>query len=94
MDQYEFSPEEDQLIVTLAKFRSVLHQVVRDNEPYLLTHFLIDVAKAFNRFYYRFPVLQATDALQRTLRLNLVRGTQQVLENGLTLLRIPCPNEM
>lgn len=91
---YEFSSEEEQLVLTLSKFRSVLHQAVRENEPYHLTYYLIDVAKTFNRFYYRFPVLQATDPIQRRVRLNLVRSTQQTLANGLTLLGIQCPKEM
>jgi arginyl-tRNA synthetase len=91
---YQFSDEEETVILTLAKLRAVLHQVIRDNEPYHLTHYLIDLAKAFNRFYYRFPVLQATDDSQRRLRLSLVRGTQVVLSNGLKLLGIDCPKEM
>lgn len=91
---YEFSSEEEQLVLTLSKFRSVLHQATRENEPYHLTYYLIDVAKNFNRFYYRFPVLQATDPIQRRVRLNLVRGTEQTLVNGLTLLGIQCPKEM
>lgn len=91
---YEFSAEEETLLVLLAKFGSVLHQVRRECEPYHLTHFLIDCAKAFNRFYNRFPVLQATDPASRALRLGLVRATRQVLVNGLQLLGIDCPKEM
>lgn len=93
-DDYVFAVEEEALVLELSKFRSALLQSVRDNEPYHLTHYLIDVAKAFNRFYYRFPVLQASEAKPREVRLNLVRGTRQVLVNGLSLLGIKCPQEM
>lgn len=92
--QYVFSGEEDQLVLTLSQLRSVLHQVIQDNEPCHLTRYLVDVAKAYNRFYYQLPVLQATDPLQKEVRLNLVLATQTVLKNGLTLLGIPCPQEM
>jgi arginyl-tRNA synthetase len=91
---YSFSPEEEQLVLELSKFRSVLHQATRENEPHLLTHYLIDLAKAFNRFYYRFPVLQATEPVQREVRLNLVKGTGMTLLSGLRLLGIDCPKEM
>lgn len=93
-EKYAFGAEEDQLIFMLSRFRSVLHDCTRDNEPYLLTHYLIDLAKAFNKFYYQFPVLQAADPLQKSLRLSLVKGTHTVLTNGLTLLGISCPREM
>lgn len=94
VSKYDFAPEEEGLILSLAKFRSTLLQVTRENEPYHLTYYLIDLAKSFNRFYYRFPVLQASDALQRQIRLNLVRATLQTLQNGLALLGIACPKEM
>ena len=91
---YAFALEEEALLVLLSRFRSVLFNIIRDNEPYHLTHYLIDIAKAFNRFYYKHPVLQATDPLARDIRLSLVKGTQNVLENGLRLLGISCPQQM
>lgn len=91
---YEFALEEEALILSLAKFRSILHDITRENEPYHLTHYLIDVAKAFSRFYNRFPVLQASDPESRNVRLSLVEATRVTLKNGLALLGIPCPKEM
>ena len=91
---YPFAPEEEALILELARFRSTLHMGVKDNEPCYLTRYLIDVAKAFNRFYYKLPVLQCVDPMQRQLRLNLVAGTRLVLTNGLNLLGIRAPKEM
>jgi arginyl-tRNA synthetase len=94
ISQYVFSQEEESLIVCLSQFRSSLHRIVQDNEPYHLTHYLIDLAKAFNRFYYKHPVIQATDLLSREVRLELVRSTHSVLETGLRLLGISCPQQM
>lgn len=93
-DGYEFAAEEDALILALARFRTVLHQVVQENDPFYLTRYLIDVAKTFNRFYYQLPVLQASDEKQRRMRLNLVQATRQVISNGLDLLGIAAPREM
>lgn len=91
---YNYSLEEEALVLTLAKFRHALFSVIAENEPYHLTHFLIDLAKALNRFYYKLPVLQASDPIQKELRLRLVRATQQTLKSGMQLLGIPCPHEM
>ncbi len=91
---YIFASEEEALILELAKFRGVLKSCLQDNEPYHLTHYLIDVAKTFNRFYYQHSVLQATELIQKQVRLNLVQATYQVLHNGLKLLGIDTPKEM
>jgi arginyl-tRNA synthetase len=91
---YEWGQEEEAVILAISRFRSVLELCTRDNEPHHLTSYLIDLAKAFSRFYYRFPVMQATDPQLREMRLNLVAGTRQVLANGLKLLGIACPSEM
>lgn len=92
--KYLFAPEEELLLLELSKARDTLHRVVGDNEPYHLTHFLIDLAKALNRFYYQLPVLQATDPVQKGVRLTLIQGAEQCLHNGLSLLNIACPTEM
>ena len=94
VENYPFAPEEEALILELAKFRGVLKNCAHENEPYLLTHYLIDVTKTFNRFYYQLPVLQATEAIQKQVRLSLVAATYQVLFNGLKLLGIDTPKEM
>jgi len=94
LSQYEFSLEEESLTLILSQFRSALHRIISDNEPYHLTHYLIDLAKSFNRFYYKHPVLQATDARTKEIRLELVRCTESVLETGLRLLGITCPQKM
>ena len=91
---YTFAPEEVALILELSKFRSVLKTCTQDNEPYHLPRYLIDVTKAFNRFYYQLSVLQATELIQKQVRLNLVEATYQVLYNGLKLLGIETPKEM
>ncbi|MCB0417886.1 MAG: arginine--tRNA ligase [Bdellovibrionales bacterium] len=94
LGELKLGAEEEVLLLTLARFRSVLHQVVREKEPFYLSRYLIDLAKTFNRFYYQLPILQATDPQLRAMRLNLVKATQTVLENGFSLLGIQCPKEM
>jgi arginyl-tRNA synthetase len=94
LPERDLATEEELLLVALGRFGLTLHRCVQDNDPYHLTRYLIDLAKAFNRFYIQFPVLQAGDAVQRRQRLNLVEATRQTLINGLRILGIHCPSEM
>lgn len=94
VEKYEFAAEEELLVLWLSRYRSALHQVTNENDPFSLPKYLIELAKAFNRFYYRFPVLQANDPIQRHVRVSLVEATRAVLENGLNLMGIQCPREM
>lgn len=94
LDDSLITPEEEQLILVLSSFRTQLHKVVKENEPCYLTHYLIDLSKSFNRFYYKHPVLQTTDVNVRSFRLQLVKSALIVLENGLNLLGITCPQKM
>ena len=90
---YLVSPEEEDLLLELGKLRSVLFLVLSDNETHHLIHYLVGVAKALNRFYYKWPVLQASDPEVRATRLTLIAGAEQVLSNGLRLLGIGLPGE-
>lgn len=94
VDGSRLTQDEEAVLLSLSRFNSVLRQAVDDDEPFHLTRYLIELAKAFNRFYYRLPVLQATDEEQRRARLHLVDAVRQVLENGFGLLGIQCPREM
>ncbi|MBY0370013.1 arginine--tRNA ligase [bacterium] len=91
---YVFAEEEEALTLVLGRLRATLHTCVRDNDPVHLTRYLVDLARALNKFYYQLPVLQATDPVQCALRLSLVEATRQTLANGLKLLGMGCPKEM
>jgi len=86
--------EEEALVLSLSRFRAMLHQSTKEDEPHVLTRYLIELAKAFNRFYYQLPVLQATNKDQKLLRLSLVLAVKQTLTNGFLLLGVDCPEEM
>lgn len=90
----EWVLEEEGLLSTLSRFQESLLQCVEENEPFYLTKYLSELAKAFNRFYYKVPVIQCTNSELQLMRISLVLMTKQVLENGLNLLGIECPQEM
>ena len=59
-----------------------------------LTEYLLDLAKAFNRFYRECPVLTAENAQLVSSRLALAAAVRQILVDGLGALTIQVPDAM
>ena len=87
------SPLEPELIMTLGKFNEVMANAAREYRPNVLTSYLFDLCKAFNRFYKECRIKDAPEPF-RTNRLHLVDATVAVLKQGLTALGIPTPSRM
>jgi arginyl-tRNA synthetase len=79
----------------LSRYESVLQEAVRDNEPFIVARFLLDLAKGFNRFYNSGKII--TDGVEETelfSKLSLSAAVANVLNHGLGLLGIRSPREM
>ncbi|EGO87677.1 hypothetical protein CBCST_10356, partial [Clostridium botulinum C str. Stockholm] len=63
-------------------------------EPSIVTRYIIDVAKAFNKFYNAHNIMATEDMAVKNARLKLVEATCQVIKNGLDLLGIEVVEEM
>lgn len=87
------APEEEQLVITLARFKEQLERAVQECRPSYLARYLVELARDFNKFYHNCPVLTAVDNVKQA-RLLLIKGVQIVLRNGLELLGIEAPEEM
>ncbi len=85
--------EEQQLIITLSRFSEQIKRSAEELKPSVLAHYLIVLARDFNKFYHTCPVL-AADEESKNARLLLIRGVRTVLRNGLALLGILAPEEM
>ena len=85
--------EGEELISLIGRFTSTISDAVAKYEPSILTRYIIDVAKSFNRYYLNNRILNAEkDAIRP--RLALVYATHTVIEEGLRLLGIKAPEEM
>jgi len=87
------APEEEQLFITISRFSEQIRRSVEELKPSILAHYLIIVARDFNKFYHNCPVLIAEDEV-KSARLLLVRMVRIVLHNGLGLLGVEAPSEM
>lgn len=81
------------LIMNIAQIPDVLLAVINKNEPSFLTRKLLDVAKAYNKFYFECPILNA-DENSKNFRLALTKCAMKVLKQGLELLGIEVPEKM
>jgi len=88
------SKEEFELIKSIANFNSAINLSLDKLEPSILTRYVIEVAKGFNKFYNAHSVLNLEDEDLKATRLNLVKVSLQVIKNGLELLGIDVVEKM
>ncbi len=95
IDYSKLSTAEDfELIKLLESFQSAIFSAIDKLEPSILTRHIIEVAKAFNKFYNSNRMSTEEDGKVRNARLKLTEATTQVIKNGLKLLGIGVVEEM
>ena len=87
------SGHEQAVMVELSRFPEILEVTARSLEPHLLAQYLRELAAVFHGWYDNHQFL-VEDAKLRAARLALAKATQQVLQNGLTLLGVSAPESM
>lgn len=81
-------PTEQQLLKLLARFPEKVALATKEYKPSTITTYLFEVSRAFSSFYNEVHVLSASRPELKETRLKLVKGTAQILKNGLNLLKI------
>ncbi len=77
----------------LSNYPDALINAMDKNEPYLIARSLIDIAQAYNRFYYEVRILDG-DKPGIAARLSLTDAVATVIQSGLNLLGIAAPQRM
>ncbi|MCF6461621.1 arginine--tRNA ligase [Clostridium sp. Cult3] len=92
---YALLKEDDEinLIRLLYKFPEAVLDATYKYEPSFITRHVVEIAKAFNKFYNSCPILSVEQDLKKA-RLTLVYATKTVIRTGLALLGIEAPNRM
>lgn len=85
--------EEVELVKLLANRKNIVKEAARDNEPSILTRYIIDVASSFSKYYNECQIIVDDEKL-KLARLALVKATGYVLKNGLNMLGINAPEKM
>jgi len=77
----------------LSAFPQTVAAASEKNEPFYVTRYLIDLAQAFNKYYYEHRIIDDNKA-QTNARAELVRAVKNTLKTGLSLLGIKAPDKM
>lgn len=81
------------IVKLLRKFGDAVVLSLKSYEPHHVARYAIDLAKAFNRFYYENPIITDDSALSGA-RIALVQAVQIVLSEAMKLVCIEAPKEM
>ena len=92
---YTLLKDEDEinLIRLLYKFPEAVLDATYKYEPSFITRHIVEIAKAFNKFYNSCPILSVEKDLKEA-RLMLVYCSKMVIKTGLALLGMEAPNKM
>lgn len=83
----------NEVVRLLARYKEIIADAAQKYEPCLITRHLVNIAQAFNKFYFEYNILNSEQPIKNA-RLLLVKATKQVLYNGLSLLGIAAPERM
>lgn len=82
------SQDEFELVKRLKNFNSIIHIAVETIDPSIIIKYVIEVAKALNKFYSSNLILSLEDKEIMKARLVLVEATCKVIKNALDLIGI------
>ncbi len=90
----ELEETEQQLIFLLSQFPQRVADAGNDLAPYYLAQYAYELAKTFNQFYDKVPVLSEPDRGKLTNRLLLIKIVSQTIRKAMELLGIGVPERM
>ena len=91
---YLNSPEEWQLILQMSWFSLILEKASWQMKTSIVCHYLFELAQKFSRFYQNCPIGNLDNEEQKQFRLFLVQAVRKTLNEGLSALSIPAPEQM
>lgn len=86
-------PFEHQLITKLSFYPEVLFGISQNYRLNHLPRYLFDLCQIFSQYYNEVPILKSEEYVQLA-RLGLVQCVEQVLKNGLNIMKIDTVDEM
>ena len=86
-------PFSQDVVRLIEQFPDICKSAVNRSEPSMVTRFTVDLAQAFNKFYYENKVM-VDDPGTRAARLRLTDAVRGVLKLGLYLIGVEAPERM
>ena len=86
-------PYSQDVVRLIEQFPDILKSAVNRSEPSMVTRFSVDLAQAFNKFYYENKVMVDEPGI-RAARLRLTDAVRQTLKVALYLIGVEAPERM
>ncbi len=86
-------PYSQDVVRLIEQFPDILKSAVNRSEPSMVTRFSVDLAQAFNKFYYENKVM-VDEPGTRAARLMLTDAVRQTLKQALYLIGVEAPERM
>lgn len=86
--------EEKELLFQLNWFEQVLSVAWQQYKPHFVANYLLELCRAFSRFYAQCPILKLSDPDLIEARMGLVLASERVIVQGLRVLNIETPTAM
>lgn len=86
-------PEAQDVVRLLERFPELVHEAAQRYEPSLITRYTVDLAQAYNKFYYEHRILDCEPGVSAA-RLALTRATRDVIGVGLKLIGVEPTEKM
>ena len=86
-------PEAQEIVRLIEQFPGILHSAMDRNEPSMITRFSVDLAQAYNKFYYEHKILGEEPGVQAA-RLRLTDAVRSIIKEALWLISIDAPEKM
>lgn len=90
----DVAQKEIEIIKKLSSFPEVVKEAGANYSPAVIANYCYDLVKEYNQFYHDFPILKEEDQSKISLRLAISSTTGKVIETGMKLLGVECPQRM
>ena len=86
-------PEAQDVVRLIGQFPEIAKNALNRSEPSMITRFTVDLAQAYNKFYYEHKVM-VDDLGARKARMLLTQATRDLLKNAMYLIGLDAPDRM
>ncbi|QDA61261.1 arginine--tRNA ligase [Hymenobacter jejuensis] len=85
---------ESEMVQELARYGTAVAEAARTFSPAIISQYVYDVAKAYNRFYTEVSIFTEPDEVKRAFRVALSAQTGRTIKAAMRLLGIEVPDRM
>ncbi|MEE1200144.1 MAG: arginine--tRNA ligase [Christensenellales bacterium] len=86
-------PEAQEVVRMIGQFPEIAKNALNRSEPSMIARFSVDLAQAYNKFYYEHKVMVEDEGVKKA-RLMLTEATRNLLAQALNLIGIQAPERM